>query len=59
MGSKGAEGEKDDDWLLVDCHNIVVHLMVRSFIPSFTFTPASHFSHLSHSSVSFFPRPPV
>ena len=28
MGATGAEGEKDDDWLLVDCHNCVVHLML-------------------------------
>ena len=28
IGYKGAEGEKDDDWLLIDCHNLVVHLML-------------------------------
>jgi ribosome-associated protein len=28
LGYKGAEGEKDDDWLLIDCHNVVVHLML-------------------------------
>jgi len=27
-GSTGAEGEKDDDWLLVDCYNCVVHFML-------------------------------
>lgn len=28
LGITGAEGDKDDDWLLVDCHNCVVHLML-------------------------------
>ena len=28
MGSQGAEGDKNDDWLLIDCHNIFVHLML-------------------------------
>ena len=28
MGATGAEGERDDDWLLVDCYNCVVHLML-------------------------------
>lgn len=30
MGFTGAEGEKEDDWLLVDCHNCVVHIMLPS-----------------------------
>lgn len=28
MGRKGAEGEKDDDWLAVDCFDLVVHFMM-------------------------------
>lgn len=28
MGRKGAEGEKDDDWLAVDCYDLVVHFML-------------------------------
>ena len=27
-GATGAEGERDDDWLLVDCGTLVVHLML-------------------------------
>ena len=27
-GYKGAEGENDDDWLVIDCHNVVVHLLL-------------------------------
>ena len=28
MGYTGAEGDKDDDWLLIDCDDRVVHLML-------------------------------
>ncbi len=28
MGYKGAEGEPNDDWLLIDCYDRVVHLML-------------------------------
>jgi len=28
MGYSGAEGAKDDDWLLIDCYDRVVHLML-------------------------------
>lgn len=28
QGSSGAEGEKDDDWQVVDCHTFLVHLML-------------------------------
>lgn len=28
MGFSGAEGAKDDDWLLIDCYDKVVHLML-------------------------------
>lgn len=28
MGYSGAEGEKNDDWLAIDCFNIGVHLML-------------------------------
>lgn len=27
-GATGAEGERDDDWLLIDCGTLVVHLML-------------------------------
>jgi Ribosomal silencing factor during starvation len=27
-GTHGAEGEKDDDWVVVDCGNMAVHLML-------------------------------
>lgn len=27
-GYTGAEGEKDDDWYIVDCHNIVIHFLL-------------------------------
>eukprot|EP01035_Chromulina_nebulosa_P018915 gene18915-24719_t len=27
-GMFGPEGEKDDDWLYIDCYNIAVHLML-------------------------------
>ena len=30
LGITGAEGGKEDDWLLVDCHNCVVHFMLPS-----------------------------
>lgn len=30
MGRKGAEGAKDDDWLAVDCFDLVVHFMMPS-----------------------------
>ena len=28
LGISGAEGEREDDWVLVDCYNCVVHLML-------------------------------
>ena len=34
MGSKGAEGDKNDDWLLIDCHTFLVHLMLPGTIIS-------------------------
>lgn len=28
LGATGAEGDKDDDWLLVDCGTFLVHVML-------------------------------
>lgn len=28
VGSTGIEGARDDDWMAVDCYNIIVHLML-------------------------------
>ncbi len=28
LGSKGVEGETDDDWQCVDCHRFLVHLLL-------------------------------
>ena len=28
MGSTGVEGDRDDDWQLVDCHEFLVQLML-------------------------------
>ena len=47
MGRKGAEGEKDDDWLAVDCFDLVVHFMM----PGKLYYVMSYESRTSHVNV--------
>lgn len=28
LGSKGVEGEAEDDWQVVDCHGFLVHVLL-------------------------------
>ena len=32
LGITGAEGEPDDDWLVVDCFNCAVHFMLPGIL---------------------------
>lgn len=52
-GAHGAEGEKDDDWVAVDCGNLAVHLMLPQTRKAVDLE--SHWSNANKPNVTYSP----